>query len=244
MNRTSVAVGAAFGSAALTVAALAGSTAFAAPTAGQPDPTAVPTSAPTSAQHAPLPGPVITWSKHHGHKVASFDLVRSTASVGANCLSKATARVSIEQTEQVEIMRVRASGLPAKTDFDFFVLQQPDAKFGVSWYQGDLQTDSHGRAYVTYVGRFNVETFTVAPGTVAAPNTHHQPPFPDATENPATGPIHQYHLGFWFNSPKDAAAAGCLGATTPFNGEHNAGAQAMSTRQFPALAGPLSHLKP
>ena len=47
------------------------------------------------------------------------------------------------------------------------------------------------------------------------------------------------HLGLWFNSPKDAVAAGCAGATTPFNGEHDAGVQALSTRNFPDLAGPL-----
>ena len=45
-----------------------------------------------------------------------------------------------------------------------------------------------------------------------------------------------YHLGLWFNSPKDAVAAHCAGATTPFNGEHNAGVQVLSTRNFPDQA--------
>ena len=49
--------------------------------------------------------------------------------------------------------------------------------------------------------------------------------------------------GFWFNDPADAAAAGCSNGVTPFNGEHNAGPQAMSTAQFPVLAGPLKHVK-
>jgi len=240
MNRTSVAIGSVLGSAALAAAALAGtSTSVAAgPLAPAPAADAVHTAA------APLPKPVVKWSKSHGHKVATFDLVRSTASAAKGCLPYAKAKVSIEQTEEVEIMKVYASGLPKNTDFDFFVLQQPDTPFGLSWYQGDLQSDKHGRAYVKYVGRFNEETFSVAPNVLPAPVTHDEQPFPDAAKNPATAPVHQYHLGFWFNSPKDAAKAGCLDATTPFNGEHNAGVQAMSTRQFPPLAGPLSRIKP
>jgi hypothetical protein len=51
-----------------------------------------------------------------------------------------------------------------------------------------------------------------------------------------------YHLGLWFNSPTDAAAAGCSHATTPFNGEHNAGPQALSTQNFPNGFGPLRNV--
>ena len=68
--------------------------------------------------------------------------------------------------------------------------------------------------------------------------------FPDATLNPATGPIHTYHLGLWFNSPQDAAKAGCPGGVTPFNGEHNAGIQVLNTSNFPNLQGPLLKVKP
>ena len=53
-----------------------------------------------------------------------------------------------------------------------------------------------------------------------------------------------YHLGLWFNSAKDAAAAGCPNTVTPFNGVHNAGIQALSTHQFAVTSGPLRHLKP
>ena len=51
--------------------------------------------------------------------------------------------------------------------------------------------------------------------------------------NPAFNPVQMYHLGLWFNSPKDAATAGCGGTITPFNGEHDADVQALSTRNFP-----------
>jgi hypothetical protein len=67
-------------------------------------------------------------------------------------------------------------------------------------------------------------------------------PFPDAAENPATNPVHTFHLGLWFNSPDDAAAAGCPDDVTPFNGDHTAGIQALSTRNFPDDQGPLRQL--
>jgi hypothetical protein len=236
MVRKSIATAAALGSAALAVAGLGSTTSSAA------GPSGAATSA-NSVATVSASAPLITWSRHNGHKVASFALVRSAASVQANCLANARATVSIEQTEQVEFMRVHAEGLPKNTGFDFFVTQVPNAPFGLSWYQGDLESNQYGKASVTYVGRFNEETFSVAPGVAPAP-VKHTSPIADANQNPATAPVHQYHLGFWFNSPADAAKAGCNNVVTPFNGEHNAGPQAMSTRQFPALAGPLSQIKP
>lgn len=174
----------------------------------------------------------------------SFDMVRSTAAVGANCLPKAQATVNIHSIGPVEIMDVNATGLPPKTEFDFFVTQLPNAPFGVSWYQGDLETNGDGRAQGKFIGRFNIETFAVAPGSGAAPVVHNDGPIHDASSNPAFGPIHTYHLGLWFNSPVDAQAAGCGGAVTPFNGDHNAGVQALSTRNFANDQGPLRQLKP
>jgi hypothetical protein len=72
----------------------------------------------------------------------------------------------------------------------------------------------------------------------------HHNAFPDAQLNPPTGPIHTYHVGIWFNAPADAMKAGCPGDVTPFNGEHNAGIQALSSRNFVDTQGPLSNVKP
>src|SRR5262245_19242052 len=81
-----------------------------------------------------------------------------TVNAGAKqCVPNATATVSIIPTGQVEIMEVLVSGLPPDTGFDFFVIQVPKAPFGVAWYQGDIQTDKHGRGRATFVGRFSVE---------------------------------------------------------------------------------------
>ena len=172
-----------------------------------------------------------------------FRMQRSPGIVAAGCLPDAKAKVSIRNRGPVEEMRVHATGLPRRTDFDLFVIQVPDAPFGVSWYQGDLESDGHGVADGTFVGRFNEETFAVAPGTATAPSVHSSPT-PDATSNPAFGPIHTFHLGLWFNSPEDAVQAGCLGTTTPFNGEHDAGVQVLNTDQFGDQHGPLRRLKP
>jgi hypothetical protein len=172
-----------------------------------------------------------------------FGMHRSPGIVAAGCLPHAKARVVVQNKGPVEVMKVHASGLPKHTDFDLFVIQVPNAPFGVSWYQGDLETNKKGEADGTFVGRFSQETFAVAPNTAPAPSVH-DGPFPDATSNPPFGPIHTFHLGLWFNSPWAAAKAGCPTTVTPFNGEHDAGVQALNTAAFPDAKGPLGRLKP
>ena len=173
-----------------------------------------------------------------------FDMVRSPALAAfPTCLANARAKVKIESFGPVEEMRVRVEGLPPNTNFDFFVIQVPNAPFGMAWYQGDIETNAYGVGRGRFVGRFNEETFIVAPGAVAAPDVHHNA-FPDAILNPKTGPIHTFHLGLWFNSAQDAVKAGCPGNVTPFNGEHNAGVQVLNTSNFADLEGPLLKVKP
>jgi hypothetical protein len=172
-----------------------------------------------------------------------FEMVRSAAATAAGCLRDASADVRVVSRGATEKMTVDVEGLPPKTDFDFFVIQVPNAPFGLSWYQGDIETNSHGRGRETFIGRFNIETFIVAPGSAPAPVVHDQP-IRDADSNPATAPVHTYHLGLWFNSPADAVAAGCPGTVTPFNGDHNAGIQVLSTRNAPDNNGPLRALVP
>ena len=166
-------------------------------------------------------------------------------STGAStCLPKAIGYVTVTSLGPVENMHVEVRGLPPKTNFDFFVIQVPDKPFGLSWYQGDIETDGLGRGVADFTGRFNVETFIVAPGSDVAPQIHTHWPSPDAATNPATAPVHTYHLGLWFNSPKDAVKAGCANTPTPFNGDHTAGIQVLNTAQYPKERGPLFNLKP
>ncbi len=176
-------------------------------------------------------------------KHTHFQMQRSAKATAANCLAGASAEVSIRSIGPVEVMDVFVHGLPPDTNFDFFVIQVPNAPFGMAWYQGDIETNKYGLGYQRFIGRFNEETFIVAPGTAPAPSVHNNA-FPDAQSNPPTGPVHTFHLGLWFNSPADAVKAGCPGDVTPFNGEHNAGIQVLSTKQFPDAQGPLLNVKP
>ena len=194
-------------------------------------------------------GPAGMAARHvqrHRKPTIKFDMVRSAAAEAGNCLAGARADVKVISLGPVELMNVDVKGLPPNTEFDFFVLQLPNAPFGLAWYQGDIETDEYGEGHQQFLGRFNIETFIVAqpPGGQPAPVVHDQPPFPDASSNPATEPVHTYHLGLWFNSPEDAQAAGCPDTTTRFNGDHTAGIQVLSTRNFPNLEGPLRQLTP
>ncbi len=176
-------------------------------------------------------------------KRTAFRMVRSAKAEASACLAGAGAEVTIRSVGGVELMDVSVHGLPPRVDFNLFALQLPNAPFGLGAYQGDIETDAQGRGQQRFVGRFSSETFSVAPGSGPAPVLHHNA-FPDAQQNPATGPVHQFHLGLWFNSPADAARAGCAGDVTPFSGEHAAGIQALSTRNFGDAQGPLQEVKP
>lgn len=169
-----------------------------------------------------------------------FNLQRSAAVSAAACLPHASATVTVKSLGEVEVMSIDAGGLPPNTNFDLFVIQLPNAPFGLAWYQGDMQSNSQGRAAGSFIGRFNEETFIVATGTGVAPVVHET----DAGTNPATDPVHTYHVGLWFNAPEDAAKAGCPATVTPFNGEHHAGIQVLSSNGFAKDKGPLRSLKP
>lgn len=171
----------------------------------------------------------------------TFALQRSDGVDKAGCVPYAKGEIKVKAEGSVEVMDVTLEGLPPYTEFAFFVTQLPNPPFGLSWYQGDMKTDAYGRASAQFKGRFNAETFIVAPGAGPAPQTHGDL---DAAENPATKPIHTYHIGIWFDSAYDASEAGCSDFVTPFNGTHDAGIQVLNSANYPDLAGPLSHLAP
>ena len=169
---------------------------------------------------------------------ASFDLVPSAGAIA--CLPEAQGEVRLTSQRDNQRMDVRVKGLPAFTAFTVFLLQVPHGPFGLSWYQGDIETDSRGNGHATFLGIFSDETFIVAPGVAAAPVLHSA----DAATNPQTAPVHVFHLGMWFESPADAAEAGCAGTQTPFNGDHTAGIQVLNTTNFPDEDGPIGQFTP
>jgi hypothetical protein len=137
--------------------------------------------------------------------------------------------VKIVPNEAGDTMTVSLSGVPAG-HYALFDLQTPVKPFGVSTFLTYISTGKKGGT-ATVRGIFDSRTFTLSPGGSTA----------------TFAPVHQYHLGIWFNNPQVPFKAGCEpGATkpivTPFNGSHNAGILVLGTAQFPASKGPLSHL--
>ena len=162
-------------------------------------------------------------------KTFSFALQPSSAAISA-CLPHASGHVTITTGDLNDTMKITVSGMPANKGFDLFVIQQPGAPFGISWYQTDTQANSSGTGSATVRGVFDSQTFSVSPGGTTT-----------------FSPTHQYHLGLWFNDPNVPFSLGCeSGATspiiTPFNGEQHAGIQVLNTSNFPTAAGPLSHV--
>ena len=169
----------------------------------------------------------------------SFNMVRSQAAVDNNCLKGTKANVDINTLGGLQNMDVTVNHAPKNTEFELFITQQPNSPFGVSWYQADFDTNNQGHGEVSARGIFGEELFVFAPGSVKAPQVDKQ----DAKKNPAFDPVHTLHLGLWFGDPKDAKDAGCSGKVTQFDGDHEAGIQAFSTRNFPDLKGPLGKIK-
>jgi hypothetical protein len=171
----------------------------------------------------------------------SFKMVRSQkAATDNDCLKGAKANVDIRTTPtDNQIMDVTVKNAPKNTEFELFVTQQPNSPFGLSWYQADFETNNQGQGEVRARGIFSEELFAFAPGVVKAPQVDNQ----DAEKNPAFDPVHTLHLGLWFGSPEEAKDAGCSDTVTAFDGDHEAGIQAFSTRNFPNLKGPLGEIK-
>ena len=170
----------------------------------------------------------------------TFKMVRSQAAVANDCLKGAKANVDVRTTAtDQQIMDVSVNHAPKNTEFELFVTQQPNSPFGISWYQADFTTNNQGQGEVRARGIFSEELFVFAPGVVKAPQVDDL----DAETNPTFAPVHTYHLGLWFGSPEEAKDAGCSDTLTPFDGDHSAGIQAFSTRQFDALEGPLRQIQ-
>jgi len=173
-----------------------------------------------------------------------FTMVRSQSAMkaGNKCLKGVSANVKVTDAGQGnQNLYVTLNKAAPNTEFTVFVIQVPDSPFGVSWYQGDIATDNQGNGKHNFVGIFNDEVFAISPGAAQPAKVHKQ----DAKNGVTFAPIHTYHLGVWFADPKQAAKAGCTNTVTPFDGDHVAGIQALSTRNagLKAADGPLFDIK-
>ena len=173
----------------------------------------------------------------------SFRMVPSSNAI-KTCLPDAAGIVTITGAKNNQIMRVSVVDLAPNTEYDLFVLQVPHAKFGIAWYQTDLQTNSLGKGTAIVRGIFSNETFSISQDTITT-NGRENTPQTGAT----FGAVNQYHLGLWFNDPQVPFDLGCEpGAQepteTPFNGEQHAGIQVLNTSNFDDNDGPLRHFPP
>jgi hypothetical protein len=172
-----------------------------------------------------------------------FMMVPSSNAI-KTCLPHAAAQVTITGARNNQIMMINAVGLAPNTGYDLFVIQVPHAKFGIAWYQTDLQTNNLGKGMAIVRGIFSNETFSISQDTITT-NGRENTPQTGAT----FGAVNQYHLGLWFNDPQVPFDLGCEpGAqqptVTPFNGEQHAGIQVLNTSTFGDSDGPLRHFPP
>lgn len=133
-----------------------------------------------------------------------------------------TAQAIVQRGELNDILILRVQHVKPNLGFDLFTIQNtnllangtPDpnfTNFGLAWYQTDVQADSTGSAEVAIKTILLDQIFGFDPASNLEPT-------------------HTFHVGFWFNKPEDAAACGFNTAEpTPFNGEQNAGPNAMIT---------------
>jgi hypothetical protein len=184
------------------------------------------------------------WSAEGAGKHSfTFQMVPSSDAI-RGCLPNASATVTIEDAKNNQIMTIEATGLAPSTEYDLFVIQVPHAKFGISWYQSDLETNKQGAGKAKVRGIFSIETFSISQDTITT-NGRENTPQTGAT----FGAVNQYHLGLWFNDPQVPFDLGCEpGAmdptVTPFNGEQHAGIQVLNTSNFGDNDGPLRHFPP
>ncbi len=119
-------------------------------------------------------------------------------------------------------LTITVTGLKPNLQFDMFTVQRSNLDshgtpvsgfpgFGLAWYQSDLDADDDGEATTTINTILVDQIFGFDPDSGIA-----------------LAPTNTFHVGFWFNRPKDAAPCGFNVSTpTPFNGEHKAGPVAM-----------------
>jgi hypothetical protein len=175
----------------------------------------------------------------------SFDLVANPQFV--DCLRKSpgeepTAKATVIRGRLNDTLILDLDGFKSGLAFDLFTIQRspflanktPDpnfksvfkGSFGLAWYQSDVQIGKESDG-----GHVRIKTILLDQIFGFDPDA-------------ALPPTNTFHLGFWFNDPKDAAACGFPAddptKLTPFNGEHKAGPFAMiSVPDSATQLGPL-----
>jgi hypothetical protein len=139
--------------------------------------------------------------------------------------------VTVERQKFNDQMTLTLKNFKPGLAFDLFTVENSPLRsngtrdplfknFGLAWYQSDIETGTAATT-VTIKTVLLDEIFGFDP-KVNLP------------------PTNTFHVGFWFDKPKDAAACGFAGPPTPFNPIHKAGPNAfISKPRGVAGLGPL-----
>jgi hypothetical protein len=172
---------------------------------------------------APTPADIATAAVSAPTPSVSLTLAPSSAQL-AGCMPKAKVDIEVElktDTQGFDEFEIKAKGLPPKTAFTVFLLQQADSPFGAAEYIGDITSDRHGNAR----NEFKLIV---------------QEAFSSTLVNGQRVRVDLNQVGMWFADP--AGDDFCLGAgqgpVTPFDGDNEAGVQAFNSLGFAGLPAP------
>jgi hypothetical protein len=159
----------------------------------------------------------VAQSQNQGHnpETLRFNLVPASDEIAA-CLPNASATVTVQLAEVihgVDILDLTAEGLPPNTTFAVFLTELPIPPFGAVQYTGDFTTNEAG------IGHVHVDAIV-------------EEAFSSQLVNGNRVRVDLNHIVFWFADP--AADEFCVpgSASTPFDGDGEAGVAAMSSRNF------------
>ena len=155
------------------------------------------------------------------------------ACLQASPTSTPKAIVTVTRANLRDILTLTIKNIKPHLNFDLFTIENTNllangsvnpsfVNFGLAWYQTDVHADFTGTGQVTIKTILIDQIFGFDPAASLAPT-------------------HTFHVGFWFNNPQDAVPCGFnASAPTPFNGEQNAGPNAMiSVPDATTNLGPL-----
>jgi hypothetical protein len=141
-----------------------------------------------------------------------FNLVATSGT----CFPNASATVTVLPTEEdrgVDTLLFKAKGLPPYTSFTVFLTELAEIPFGASEYIAEFTTNAEGRGSVR-VDTVIQEAFAFDGNTKVRKDLN--------------------HVVVWFADPKDDDV--CFGPgggpTTPFDGDGQAGATVLSSKNF------------
>ena len=145
-----------------------------------------------------------------------FDLVPASDTIKA-CLPNASGTVTIlpkEELQGVDTLDLKTQGLPPRTGFAVFLTEGADS-VGAAEYIGDFTTNAEGK------GSMRVDTII-------------EEAFTSTVVSGARVRKDLNHIVMWFTDPAadDFCFAPGTGPKTPFDGDGEAGAAALSSKNF------------